>query len=138
MPKEPSDFTVKYGMRVIVPLALFLLVAVLFLVLYFNTGRNDNVLLGLFFLFLIVTVLLFFGFRITISNRITKKYFHTETLIGQKGRVIKGVPAETLGTVNILNEDWSFLCDSDTSDNQIVTVTEVLEDTATLRVKISS
>ncbi|MCL5874423.1 MAG: NfeD family protein [Candidatus Thermoplasmatota archaeon] len=138
MPKEPSDFTVKYGMRVIVPLGLFLLVAILFLVLYFNTGRSDDVLLGLFFVFLIVTVLLFFGFRITISHRITKKYFHTEALIGQKGRVIKGVPAKTYGTLNVLNEDWSFICDSDTSDNQVVTVAEVMEDTATLRVTISS
>lgn len=138
MPREVSDFTVKYGMRAIVPISLFLLVALLFLILYFLTGRSDDVLLGLFFVFVVVTVLLFFGFRITISHRITKKYFHTETLIGQSGRVIKGVPAGTVGTVNVLNEDWSFVCDSDTTDNQMVTVTEISEDTATLRVRIPS
>ena len=55
--------------------------------------------------------------------------------MGQTGRVINGVPANVVGTVTVVNADWSFACDSDTSDNELVTITEVQSDNVTVRVK---
>ena len=135
MPKEPSNFAVKYGFRAIVPVAIILIFAFYLLTEYLISGSTNSFLLALSIVFFATGLLLFVGFTITISNRITKKYFHTETLVGQSGRIIKGVPANTVGTVAVLSEDWSFVCDADTSDNEMVTVTEVQDDKVTLIVK---
>ena len=81
-----------------------------------------------------LTLILLVGFRLTRVERIHKKYFHAETLVGQKGRITKGVPSGNPGSVTVMNEDWSFVCDSDTSDNEAITVTEVMDDGVTLRV----
>ena len=56
-------------------------------------------------------------------------------MVGQTGRVLKGVPANELGTVVVMSEDWSFICDTETHDNDQVTVIGVQEESATLRVK---
>lgn len=133
--REPSNFTVKYGLRAIIPVSIIALFALFLLVEYLISGRTNSFLLAFSIVFFVTALLLFVGFTITISNRITKKYFHTETMVGQPGRVIRGVPAKTVGTVNVMNEEWSFVCDSDTFDNEAVTVLEVMEDNVTLRVK---
>ncbi len=138
MPKEPSKFTVKYGFRAVVPLAIILIFAFYLLIEYLITGRSNDFLLGFSILFFAIAILLFLGFTITISSRITKKYFHPETMVGQTGRVLKGVPANNIGTVVVISEDWSFVCDVDTYDNELVTVTGVQEDSVTLKVKKSS
>ncbi|MCL4446956.1 MAG: NfeD family protein [Thermoplasmatales archaeon] len=135
MPKEPSKFAVKYGYRAVVPLAIILIFAFYLLVEYLVTGMNNNFVLAFSIVFFLIAILLFVGFTITISNRITKKYFHTETVVGQTGRVLKGVPANQIGTVVVMSEDWSFICDTDTYDNELVTVIGIQEDTATLRIK---
>ena len=135
MPKQPSKFAVKYGYRAVVPLAILLIFAIYLLIEYLITGMNNSFLLAFSIVFFLITLLLFVGFSITISNRITKKYFHPETLVGQSGRVLKGVPANELGTVVVMSEDWSFICDTETHDNDQVTVIGVQEESATLRVK---
>ncbi|MCL4450993.1 MAG: NfeD family protein [Candidatus Thermoplasmatota archaeon] len=135
MPKQPSKFAVKYGYRAVVPLAILLIFAIYLLIEYLITGMNNSFLLAFSIVFFLITLLLFVGFSITISKRITKKYFHPETLVGQTGRVLKGVPANELGTVVVMSEDWSFICDTETHDNDQVTVIGVQEESATLRVK---
>jgi membrane-bound ClpP family serine protease len=138
MAKEVSNFTVKYGFRAMVLLSIILIFAFFLLIEYLSSGKNDSLLLALSIVFFVTDALLFVGFTITISTRITKKYFHTETLVGQTGRVINGRPAKSLGTVTVMNEDWSFICDSDTHDNEIVEVIEVMDDKVTLKVRKTS
>jgi membrane protein implicated in regulation of membrane protease activity len=138
MAKEVSNFTVKYGFRAMVPLSIILIFALFLLIEYLSSGRNDSLLLALSIVFFLTDALLFIGFTITISTRITKKYFHPETLVGRTGRVINGRPANNLGTVTVMNEDWSFICDSDTNDNDIVEVIEVMDDKVTLKVRKTS
>ncbi len=135
MTKEPSDFALKYGFRTVIPVAIILIFAIILLVEYLTTGMNNTFILAFSIVFFLIALLLYVGFRITISHRITKKYFHIETLVGQTGRVINGVPANVVGTVTVVNEDWSFVCDSNTSDNDLVTITEVQTDNVTVRVK---
>lgn len=138
MSKEPNAFTVKYGFRVVVPVSLVSIFAIFLLVEYLLTGRKDSILLALAIAFFVIDLILIVGFGLTTSSRITKKYYHTETLIGQNGRVIKGVPARNTGTVTVSSEDWSFTCDSDTSDNEIVTIVDVFPDNVTLKVRKTS
>ncbi|MEM0073613.1 MAG: NfeD family protein [Thermoplasmatales archaeon] len=134
MPKEVSRLTVKYGYRTIGLLVALTIFALFLLSEYFLAGQVV-LFLVLSIILLVVVVFLFIGFSLTTSSRITKRYFHIENLKGQKGSVVKGVPAGTKGTVTVLNEDWSFICDSDTNDGDVVTVIDVLEDKVTLRVK---
>ncbi len=138
MAKEPSKFTVKYGYRAVVPIAIITIFALYLLIEYFITGRNNSFMLAFSIVFFLIALLLFVGFSITISQRITKKYFSKETMIGQTGRVLKGVPANEIGTVVVKSEDWSFVCDEDTIDNELVTVVAVQDDSATLKVRKSS
>ncbi|MEM0135544.1 MAG: NfeD family protein [Thermoplasmatales archaeon] len=135
MQKQPSKFAVKYGYRAVVPLAIIIIFAFYLLIEYLITGESNSFLLAFSIVFFVIAALLFVGFSITISKRITKKYFHTGSLVGQTGRVLKGVPANELGTVVVMSEDWSFVCDTETHDNELVTVIGVQEETATLTVK---
>lgn len=138
MAKEVSPIIVKYGYRVIVVLFLLFIFSIYLLVEYFLSGRTNNFYLAISIIFFLITLLLFLGFRITIVHKIEKKYFQLDTLIGQTGRVSKGVHSGERGTLNVSNEDWSFICNSDTTDGEIVTVVEVLADQALLKVKKSS
>lgn len=138
MAKEPGNFAVKYGFRAVVPLAIIFVFALILLVEYLITGMGNTFLLAISIVFFVIDVLLFVGFSITVSHRITKKYFNRGSLVGQTGRVLKGAPANDMGTVVVMSEDWSFICDVDTYDNELVTVVSVKDDNATLRVKKSS
>ncbi|MGC8645052.1 MAG: NfeD family protein [Thermoplasmata archaeon] len=137
MAKQVSGFTVKYGYRTVGLLVALAAFAFFLLAEYFISG---GVALFLVFsiLIFVITVFLLIGFSLTTSSRITKRYFHPDNLVGQTGRVLKGVPAGEVGTVTVVNEDWSFISDSDTNDGDIVVVTEVLEDKVTLKVKKAS
>ncbi len=135
MKKQPSAFTVRYGFRAIVPVAIISFFTVFLFAEYLYTGRGDSTLLALTILFLIIDLILVGGFRITISSWITKKYYHPETMVGETGRVIKGASAGETGTVTVASEDWSFVCDSDTYDNEIVTVVQVMPDNVILKVR---
>ncbi len=135
MAKEPSNFAVKYGFRAVVPLAIIFIFALFLLVEYLISGMSNTFLLAISIVFFVIDLLLFVGFSITVSHRITKKYFQMGTLVGQTGRVLRGVPANEVGTVVVMSEDWSFTCDVETYDNEQVTVVSVQDDNATLRVK---
>ncbi|MEM0127897.1 MAG: NfeD family protein [Thermoplasmatales archaeon] len=134
MPREVSRVTVKYGYRTIGLLISLAAFAIFLLTEYFLTGGIVFFLVFSIIIF-VVLIFLFIGFSLTTSSRITKRYFHSDTLKGQNGNVVKGVPAGVKGTVTVLNEDWSFISDSDTSDGDLVTVIDVLEDGVTLKVR---
>jgi|GEM_PF-781965 membrane-bound ClpP family serine protease len=138
MPREVSNLVVKYGYRTLIVLILLLIFSTYLLLEYFISRETNVFLLALSIIFYVITVILFIGFRLTIVDKIHKKYFHNEVLIGQKGKVLKGVNAGTKGTANVMNEDWGFICDSDTRDGDIVTVEEIMEDNVTLKVRKSS
>jgi membrane protein implicated in regulation of membrane protease activity len=134
MPREVSRITVKYGYRTIGLLVALAAFAAFLLAEYFISGGIVFFLVFSIIIF-VITIFLFIGFSLTTSSRITKKYFHPENLVGKTGKVLKGVPAGEPGTVTVVNEDWSFICDSDTSDGDMVTVVEVLDDKVTLKVR---
>ena len=99
MTKEPSDFALKYGFRTVIPVAIILIFAIILLVEYLTTGMNNTFILAFSIVFFLIALLLYVGFRITISHRITKKYFHIETLVGQTVTVpttFAGTPFMTL------------------------------------------
>lgn len=135
MPRQLSPLVVKYGYRTIIVLVLLLIFSIFLLVEYFISEETNIFTLALAIIFFLITLILFIGFRLTIVNKIEKKYFHMETLIGQSGKVLKGVKAGEKGTVNVSNEDWSFICNSDTSDGENVTITEIMDDRITLKVR---
>ena len=86
-------------------------------------------------MFVLLALILFVGFSQTIVTRIEKKYFHSENLIGHSGKILKGAKAGERGTVDVLNEDWSFVCDSDTNVDDTVTVRNITDDKVTLQVE---
>ncbi|MCL4333203.1 MAG: hypothetical protein M1290_00510 [Candidatus Thermoplasmatota archaeon] len=135
MGRGPSRLTVKYGYRTL-GLLIFLLIFSTFLLYEYFAGKERMPLfLALAVIFYIITLVLFVGFSYTVVTRIEKKYYRVDDLVGQTGKVFKGVKAGERGTVNVRNEDWTFVCDSDTSDEQIVTVKRVMEDRVTLVVE---
>jgi len=138
MPKEPSKLMMKYGYRTIIMLALLLIFSIFLLVEYLLTKEENPLLLAISTVFFLITIILSVGFSLTTVIRIEKKYFHSETLIGQKGRVTKGVIAGVRGTVTVANEDFSFISNSDTSDGETVTVSKIMDDNVTLVVRRSS
>ncbi len=132
-----SELTImqKYGYRTFIILILLFIFATFLLVEYLITGQDHPTLLVLAILFYIILLILGIGFSLTNVKKINKKYFQTDTLVGQKGRVTRGVKAGEKGTAQVANEEWSFICDSDTFDNELIEVTGVLDDKVTLKIK---
>jgi membrane protein implicated in regulation of membrane protease activity len=132
-----SELTImqKYGYRTFIILILLFIFSTFLLIEYLITGQDHPTLLVLAILFYIIFLILAIGFSLTNVKKINKKYFQTDSLIGQKGRVTRGVKAGEKGTAQVSNEEWSFICDSDTYDNELVEVTGVLEDKVTIKIK---
>ncbi|MCL4447827.1 MAG: hypothetical protein M0Z77_07060 [Thermoplasmatales archaeon] len=138
MSREVSSIIVKYGYRTLIILSILLAFSTFLLVAYIASKESNAFFLSLSIVFYLLTLILFVGFRLTKVERIHKKYFHTETLVGKGGRITKGVTAGNLGSVTVMNEEWSFVCDTNTSFNDEVVVTQVMDDRVTLRVRKSS
>ncbi|MGC8563030.1 MAG: NfeD family protein [Thermoplasmata archaeon] len=135
MRREVSPLIVKYGYRTLAILILLTVFSTYLLTEYFLSGEKNTFLLALSIIFYPLTIILFVGFRLTVVDRIHKKYFHNETLLNKSGKVSKGSVVGIKGSVNIANEDWSFICDSTTNEGDTVEVVGILEDNVTLRVK---
>ncbi|MGC8618487.1 MAG: NfeD family protein [Thermoplasmata archaeon] len=135
MRREVSPLIVKYGYRTLAILILLTVFSTYLLAEYFLSGEKNTFLLALSIIFYPLTIILFVGFRLTVVDRIHKKYFHNETLLNKSGKVSKGSVVGIKGSVNIANEDWSFICDSTTNEGDTVEVVGILEDNVTLRVK---
>lgn len=135
MPKEVSPIIVKYGYRTLGILIMLVAFSTFLLIEYFLSGERNAFFLALSIIFYPITLILFVGFRLTVVDRINKKYFQNETLLGKSGKVKKGSSAGAKGTVNISSEDWSFVCDSSTEEGDTVEVIETLEDGITIKVR---
>lgn len=135
MSREVSSLIVKYGYRTLAILILLTIFSTYLLVEYLLSGEKNTFLLALSVIFYPLTIILFVGFRLTVVDRIHKKYFHNETLLNKSGKVLKGSATGIKGSANIANEDWSFVCDSTTSEGDTVEVVGILDDNITLKVK---
>ncbi len=135
MNRGTSRLTVKYGYRTMGLLIVLLAFSAFLLVEYLVTGENTPFFLALSIVFFLLTLILFVGFSQTVVTRIEKRYFHSENLIGHSGKILKAARAGERGTVNVLNEDWSFVCDSDTNVDETVTVRNIMDDKITLQVE---
>lgn len=135
MKKGISRIKVKYGYRTLGLLVVLLVFSIILLVEYIITEESNPLLIGVSMVFFVITAILFVGFSQTSVMRIEKRYFHNDSLIGLGGRVVKGSRAGERGTMYARNEEWSFVCDSDTTSNESVVVKEVMEDRVTLRVE---
>ena len=135
MRREVSPLIVKYGYRTLAILILLAIFSTYLLTEYFLSGEKNTFLLALSIIFYPITIILFVGFRLTVVDRIHKKYFHNETLMNKSGRVSKESGVGIKGSANISNEEWSFICDSITNEGDTVEVVGILDDNVTLRVK---
>lgn len=134
---KKSELTImqRYGYRTFIILIIIFIFSTFLLVEYLTTGQVHPTLLVLSILFYIIFVILAIGFSLTNVKKINKKYFQTDSLIGQKGRVTRGVKAGERGTAQVSNEEWSFVCDSDTYDNELIEVVAIMEDKVTLKIR---
>jgi membrane protein implicated in regulation of membrane protease activity len=135
MPREVSPLIVKYGYRTLAILILLTVFSTFLLVEYFLSGDKNTFLLALSIIFYPLTIILFVAFRLTVVDRIHKKYFQNETLLNKSGKVLKGSSVGSKGSANISNEDWSFICDSTTKEGDTVEVIGILDDNITLKVR---
>ncbi|MCL5681053.1 MAG: hypothetical protein M1515_03275 [Candidatus Thermoplasmatota archaeon] len=133
--KSETTLTAKYGFRTFFVLLILFIFSTFLLIEYFASGQQQPSILALSILFYIIFAILLIGFRLTNVKNIRKRYFHPDSVVGQVGRVTKGVPAGQRGGVQIESEEWSFISDSDTKDNENVEVVRVMEDKVTLKVK---
>ena len=135
MHREVSSLVVQYGYRTLGMLILLAIFSTFLLTEYFLSGETNTFFLVLSIVFYPITLILFVGFRLTVVDRIHKKYFHSETLLRKIGKVSKGSSAGNKGSANISSEDWSFICDSNTKEGDTVEIIEILEDNVTLKVR---
>ncbi len=133
--KQELTIMQRYGYRTFIILILIFIFSTFLLVEYFQSDQTHPTLLILAILFYLIFVILLIGFSLTNVKKINKKYFQTTTLIGQKGRVTRGVKAGEIGSAQVSNEEWSFVSESDTKENDLIEVIAVMDDKITLKVK---
>ncbi len=134
---QELSITQRYGYRTLILLILILIFASYLLFEYYYTGAVHTTLIVLSILFYFIDIVLFIGFSLTRVKKINKAYFKMEALIGKEGKVIKGCRPGEKGSATVSSEDWTIESDEELKEGDIITVTGVLEDNITLKVKKS-
>ena len=134
MPKDTLvDRIFLYGIRPLLITVAILVGGVALLVYGYLRGNTDYLISGIFIA--LIGAGLGIGFHRTETRRITKTYYSTATLVGQKGRAQVSFPAGTKGVVHLENEYWSSFAEEDLSAGDEVEVVSVDPDKVTHRVR---